>query len=169
MATGTASVKRPKIAASQPLINPVVTCGVVTDWLDICTAPETADNGGSVVTNPGAITRSTQNWFAACGLGTQVLVRLKYNAGISGSITSPVVQLFGRDSAGCPQRLVDGSGTHEQTVTVDTTNDVTDGTYKYTAAKTINIHGNLELLAAIKTAFNATGTLNDSAIQVRVI
>lgn len=168
MATGTASVKRPKIAVSQPLINPVATCGVVTDWVDICTAPETADNSGSVVTNPGAITRSTQNWFAACGLGTQVLVRLKYDAGISAP-TSPVVQLFGRDSQGCPQRLVDGSGTHEQTLTIDTTNDVTDGTCKYTAPKTINIHGNIELLAAIKTAFNATGTLTNSAIQVRVI
>jgi hypothetical protein len=167
--TGNVVVNRPRVAQSQPLINPVVTCGVVTDWIDICTAPETADNGGSVVTNPGAITRSTQNWFAACGLGTQVLVRLKYDAGVSGSITSPVVQVFGRDSAGCPQRLVDGSGTHEQTLTVDGTNDVTDGTYKYTVPKTINIHGNLELLAAIKTAFAATGTLTNSTIQVRVI
>lgn len=169
MATGTVTINRPRVAASQPLINPVVTCGVVTDWIDICTAPETADNGGSTVTNPGAITRSTQNWFKPCGLGTQVLVRLKYDAGVSGTITSPVVQVFGRDSAQCPQRLVDGSGNHEQTVTVDATNDVTDGTYKYTAAKTVNIHGNLELLAAIKTAFNATGTLSNSTVQVRVI
>ncbi len=168
MATGTASVKRPKIAVSEPLINPVVTCGIVNDWIDICTAPETTDNGGSVVTNPGAITRAEQNWLKTCGLGTQVLVRLKYDDGISVP-TSPVVQLFGRDSQGCPQRLVDGSGTHEQTLTIDTTNDVTDGTYKYTAAKTINIHGNIELLAAIKTAFAATGTVDNSAIQVRVI
>ena len=169
MATGTVVVNRPKVAVSQPLINPVVTCGVVTDWVDICTAPETSDNSGSVVTNPGAITRSTQNWLKPCGLGTQVLVRLKYDAGVSGSITSPVVQLFGRDSQSCPQRLVDASGTHEQTLTVDATNDVTDGTFKYTVAKIINIHGNIDLLAAVKTAFNATGTLTNSAIQVRVI
>lgn len=168
MATGSVSVKRPKVAQSQPLNQPVVTCGVQSDWIDVCTAPETADNSGSTVTNPLTITRSEQNWFRPCGLGTQILVRLKYDDGISVP-TSPVVQLFGKDSSGSPHAMVDGSGTHAQTLTIDLTNDVTDGTYKFTAPKIINIHGNLEVIAAIKTAFAATGTVNNSTIQFRVI
>lgn len=165
---GMASTKRSLVAKNAPPIDAVVSCGVVTDWIDVCTAPEAADNSGSTVTSPGSISRTDQRWMAVCALGTQLLVRLKYDAAVT-SPTSPAVQLFGKDSQGSILPLVDGSGTHAQTLTIDLTNDVTDGTYKYTTAKTLNIAGCKDVLAAIKTAFAGTGTVNNSAIQVRVI
>lgn len=165
---GMASTKRSLVAKNAPPIDAVVSCGVVTDWIDVCTAPEAADNSGSTVTSPGSISRTDQRWMAVCALGTQLLVRLKYDAAVT-SPTSPAVQLFGKDSQGSILPLVDGSGTHAQALTIDLTNDVTDGTYKYTTAKTLNIAGCKDVLAAIKTAFAGTGTVNNSAIQVRVI
>lgn len=165
---GMEHTKRSLIAKNAPPIEAVVSCGVVSDWIDICIAPEATDNSGSTVVNPGSISRSDQNWKALCAFGSQLLVRLKYDASVT-LPTSPVVQLFGKDSAGIVSPLVDGSGTHPQTLTIDLTNDVTDGSYKYTSAKAMNIAGCKDVLAAIKTAFAGTGTVNNSAIQVRVI
>src|SRR5947207_1001973 len=76
----------------------------VTNWTDICTAPATADNSGSLITNPGAITRSAQNLFQIAGFGTTVQVRLKYLTAATPT-TNPVVQFFGKDSLGSWQRL----------------------------------------------------------------
>lgn len=165
---GMASTKRSLIAKNAPPIEAVVSCGVISDWIDICTAPEASDNSGGTVVSPGSISRTDQKWIALCSLGSRLLVRLKYDTGVT-LPTSPVVQVFGKDSQGTISPLTDASGTHEQTLTVDLTNDVTDGAYKYTTAKTLNIAGCKDVLAAIKTAFAGTGTTNNSAIQVRVI
>ena len=81
-------------------------------WVVVCTAATTADNSGSTVLDPSAITRSAQNWFLVNGTGTTLQVCLRYTPGAAG--TSPVVQVFGRDVVGGSgavyQRLKDASG-----------------------------------------------------------
>lgn len=57
---------------------------------------------------------------------------------------------------------------HALTLTVDTTNDAHDGTYQYTQPVAVDMAGCRKFLVAVKTAFAATGTVNDSVIQVRV-
>lgn len=69
---------------------------ITSNWVDVCTAPETADNSGSTVIRPGAITRADQSIFDSYGYGTTLEVRLKYDDGVS-AVTSPVVQIFGAD------------------------------------------------------------------------
>jgi hypothetical protein len=148
---------------------------IQSDWQDACTAPETADNGGSSVVNPQAITRADQNWVYPQLKGTTLMIRLKYNDDVAATITNPVVQPFGIDgtgvgeSAAFPQALTDADGTHELTLTLTIASDVTDGTFKYTPPVEVDIDANTAVLIAIKTAFNTTdGTEADSTIQVRL-
>jgi hypothetical protein len=145
----------------------VVPVSIISDWIDCCLTPETADNSGSTITNPAGVTDFLARLLSNVGRGTTAQIRLKYDDGITGE-TSPVVQPFGLDGNGSPQRLVNASGTHELTLTMDLTNDVTDGTYKFTQPVEVDMDGNRDILVAIKTAFNGTGTKNNATIQVRV-
>lgn len=168
MAVGTLSVKRTKTEKDMPDVPTSVPVSVISDWVDVCDAPETADNSGSTVVNPGGITRSAQNKLYNHGIGTSLQIRLKYDAGAS-TLTNPVVQPFGFDGNNSPQKLVDADGTHELTLTLDGTNDVQDGTYKYSQPVEVDMDGCASVLVAVKTAFNATsGAEDNSAIQVRV-
>ena len=145
-----------------------VPVSIISDWVDVCTAPETSDNSGSTVVAPLGITRAEQNRIYSHGVGTTLQIRLKYDDGAS-TLTSPVVQPFGFDGNSSPQKLVDADGTHELTLTLDATNDVQDGTYKYSQPVEVDMDGCASVLVAVKTAFNATsGTETNSAIQVRV-
>lgn len=145
-----------------------VSCGLKTEWQDVNTAPETADNSGSSVVNPGAITRSDVHRVYLNGFGTNALVRLKYDDALTVS-ADPVVQLFGFDVAGVVQPLSDSSGNHEKTMTTAASTDVTDGTFKYTVPVKIELDGCSSLLVAIKTALAGTGTKDNATIQVRLI
>ena len=169
MAVGNLILQRtrpePKYSGAQD-VGEVVPVSIISDWVECCTAPETADNAGSTVIAPLGITRSTQNRVTNVGRGTTLQIRLKYDDGVSG-VTSPVVQPFGFDGNNSPQRLVNSAGTHELTLTIDTTNDVTDGTYKFTQPVEVDMDANRDMLVAVKTAFAATGTVNNSAIQIR--
>ena len=168
MAVGTLSVKRTKTERDMPDVPSMVPVSVISDWVDVCTAPETTDNSGSAVVNPGAITRSAQNKIYNHGVGTTLQIRLKYDAG-AGTLTNPVVQPFGFDGNGLPQKLVDADAAHEQTLTLSASSDVTDGTYKYSQPVEVDMDGCASVLVAVKTAFAAsTGTVSNSTIQVRV-
>lgn len=168
MAVGTLSVKRTKTEKDMPDVPTSVPVSVISDWVEICDAPETADNSGSTVVNPGAITRSAQNKLYNHGVGTSLQIRLKYDTG-AGTLTSPVIQAFGFDGNGLPQRLKDKDGNHELTLTLDGTNDVRDSSFKYSAIAEVDMDGCASVLVAVKTAFAASsGTVNNSTIQVRV-
>ncbi len=147
---------------------------VVSDWVDLCTAPTAAeaDSGvmaGGAVVAPTLVTRAAQNWLYVAGLGSTVQLRLKYPT--AGTVTtSPVVQPFGRDRRGAPQRLVDGSGVHALVLSVDPVNDVRDSAtpqMSYTQPVEIDADGCAEVLAAVRTALAGTG-LTGATIQARV-
>lgn len=168
MAVGSVISQRTKVDRNAPDVEAMVPVSVLSDWIDVCTAPETADNSGNTIVAPLGITREAQNRLFNRGVGTTLQIRLKYDDGAS-TLTSPVVQPFGFDGNSSPQKLVDADGTHELTLTLDGTNDVQDGTYKYSQPVEVDMDGCASVLVAVKTAFNATsGTETNSAIQVRV-
>ena len=168
MAVGKVSVKRTRTERGMPDVPAFVPVSVLSDWVDVCTAPETADNSGSTIVSPLAITRDDQNRLYNSGVGTTLQIRLKYDDGAT-TLTSPVVQPFGFDGNDSPHKLVNADGDHELTLTLDGTNDVQDGTYKYSQPVEVDMDGCASVLVAVKTAFNATsGTETNSAIQVRV-
>ena len=136
------------------------------DWVTCCSAPETADNAASTVTDVAAIVRADQNWVMVANAGTRVAFRLKYDDGISAE-TSPVIQIFGDDSGDQYMKLKDDAGVHELTLTIDLTNDVEDGTWKWTDHVEVDAKGSRRVLCAVKTAFAATGTVDTSVIQAR--
>ena len=147
---------------------------VASDWVDLCTAPAAVESDAGVmaagtVVAPTLITRAAQNWLYVAGLGSTVQLRLKYPT--AGSVTtSPVVQPFGRDRRGAPQRLVDGSGVHALTLSVDPANDVRDAAtpqMSYTQPVEVDADGCTEMLAAVRTALAGTG-LTGATIQARV-
>ncbi|MBX9788654.1 MAG: hypothetical protein K2Y37_07035 [Pirellulales bacterium] len=146
--------------------------GFNSHWVAVCTDVATADNSGSVVTNPYSITRTSQNWIQLNGLGTTVQFRLQYPVGATVT-TSPVIQCFGRDVAGGTasnsraDRLVDPSLAHALTLLVDPSNDVDDGTYKCTQPVEVDANGNIEVIAAVMIALAGTG-LSGAQILARV-
>ena len=153
----------------RPMVVPVAN---ESAWVVVCTAATTADNSGSTVLDPSAITRSAQNWFLVNGTGTTLQVCLRYTPGAAG--TSPVVQVFGRDVVGGSgavyQRLKDASGAHELTLTVDATNDVKSVAqgYAWTSPVEVDINCNVEVLVAVKTAQDLdTDTIDDILVRVK--
>lgn len=161
-------------------------------WVTVCDAPETADNGGSHVVNPSGITRSALSIFDTKGLGAAILLRLKYDDGLT-NITDPVVQVFGSAVApsgqvqtnenglggyhltelGTPtdwQPLFDRNGTHAITLTTAASTDQADstGTFLYTVPVEVDLAGCRWVLVTVKTALAATGTVNTSTIDVKL-
>lgn len=152
----------------------VSTHSIQTEWVALTVSPETADNGGSTVVDPNAIDR----WQTVLG-GTSFVFMLKYDDGLTG-ITNPVVQCFGRahaptssasasDAGGDPvaHKLFDQNGTHEIEIATDTTNDIDDGTFKYSDPFEVDMDAAGEVLLSIKTALAGTGTVNNSEILVK--
>ena len=134
--------------------------------------PNTQD--ASTITDPDAeITNSTSHIFAIKGRGTTLRLRLMYDDGIS-SVTSPIINVFGRFSSDeVWQRLQNKSGDTNVTLTVDTTNDVSDGTFNFTLVDAddhaFDLDGCAQVLVGIKTALAATGTVTTATIQGKVI
>ena len=153
----------PTVTINESFIRPAST---MTNWITVCDLPTTADNAGSTVVNPGGITRAEQHWLQMLGTGTTVQIRLRYPT--AGSVsTDVVVQPFGRDANGIPQRLLDSTGTHALTLGDDTTNDARDGTYSYTQPVEVDADANKEVLIAVKTALAGSG-LTNAVIQARI-
>jgi hypothetical protein len=167
MAVGEAISPRTRIGNTHPDVPEMVPVSILSDWVDVCTAPETADNSGSTVVAPLGLTREELKRLYNRGRGTTLQIRLKYDDGIS-AVTSPVVQPFGFDGNDAPMRLRDAEGEHELELTIDLTNDVQDGTYGYTEPVEVDMDACASVLVAVKTAFNATGTKNNSTIQARL-
>lgn len=190
MAVGNVNASLPENPKGGDLPGQLPESGLTSNWVALCTAPETADNSGSSIVNPSLITRSDQNILDSWGFGMSLEVRLKYDDGVT-SVTSPVIQVFGADvssqaetisgepnvrtksamnaTVGTWQKLVDSNDDHELTLTVATSSDVTDGTYNYTKPVRVGKAGCRSFLVAVKTAFAATGTVDTSEIQVRLV
>lgn len=174
MAIGTAQVQKSRNTTSEitasPPVDEFVPVSILSNWVDVCSAPDVTDNSGSSIVNPDAITRAEQFLFRNNGYGSIALVRLKYDRGVS-SPTDPVVQIFGRDSNGLWQKLYDASSppVHEVEITVATSSDIDDGTaFKYTDWVEVDMQGCVAILVAVKTAFAGTGTVTNSTLQAKV-
>lgn len=118
---------------------------------------------GGIVVAPALITRTDQYTLYLGGHGTTVQLRFKY-ATAGTSVVGPTVQVFGQRLDGSWQRLVDSGGAHALALTVDTTNDVRDGTNSYTQPATIDAAGCYRVIASIQTAATGTG-ITGCAIQ----
>lgn len=144
-----------------------------------------ARGGGSVagiegqdaatIVNPEvSITLNTRRIMKRLGqAGSRLQLRLKYNRAISGSITSPVVCIFGRTGKDAWQKLLTLAGANTCTLTIATGTDDDDGTFKYTSVDPLNevfdTMGCEEFVVGVLTAFNATGTLTDSVLQAKFV
>lgn len=123
---------------------------------------ETADNGGSSITNPATqVTNSTTRIMKCAGRGTILRLRMRYDDGITTS-TDPVVQVFGRfDDGEAWQKLVNKAATHEVSFPSTEAADAADGTDKYTDVDpddhAWDLDGCNEILVGVKTALAASG------------
>lgn len=157
---------------------------IASAWSTVIDAAgmDDADNAGSDITAPATqVTLSTRKIWDLSDqykglVGTTLRVRMGYdvNAALT---TSPVIEVFGRfDSNDAWKRLLNKNATpaYNVTLTVATTTDVSDGTYKYTecspADHAFDLDGCQELLFAVKTAFAVSaGSAATAFMQAKVI
>lgn len=118
-----------KFSAAESMNVPV---SAVSGWVTVRPAG-TPDAADSTTTNPDTViaTDGIDDVFDMTDRGgTGIVVRFAYRGSVS---TSPVIKVFGRyDSTEDWQVLVNRSDDDTATLTVDTTNDSTDGTDKFT-------------------------------------
>ena len=142
-------------------------------WTTIHTKPETQDADPIVNPTTECIAADAHIFVPNVDAGQLFAVRLGYDDSLTG-ITDCVINTFGRqDSDDIWQRLETLGGLVNITLTTDTTNDVTDGTLKYTAVDQVDnvwhTQGCREFLVGVKTALAGTGTVTNSIVQVRFI
>lgn len=143
-----ASVNNVSARASAPV-------SVMGNWVDLITAVNVADNSGSLVLNPGGITRAAQGRLNALGSFTRVRARIKYTTGTT--ITAGTLQPFGFDANSVPERLADDAGSYSLAFLSDATNDVQDGTNSYTATQEFDAKGCAQVLLAVRVLATGTG------------
>jgi hypothetical protein len=135
--------------------------GLQTDWqtsTPLISDLSTADNSGNSILDPAASGRATERPHKVNGRGTTLLVCVKYDDGHTAIVTSPVIQLFGKDKNGVYHKLKNAAATHELTLTCAPITDVTDGTWRYSDAVEVDLDGSMEVVGLVKTAFNGDGT-----------
>jgi hypothetical protein len=144
-----------------------VPVSVMGSWVNLCTDVATADNSGSTVVNPAAITRAAQGKLWMLGAGTSVQWRIRYTTGTT--ITAGTIQPFGFDVNSAPDKLFDDASTPSNALAFvsDASNDVQDGTYSYTASQETDANGATQVMGAIKVAATGTGAAT-AVLQVRV-
>lgn len=151
-----------------PIVIPV---SVMGDWVTVNSDPATADNAGSAVLEPRAITRAAIIPLLIAGHGTSVLVRMAYDSADEPT-TDPVVQVFGFDANNAPMRLKTAAGTHELTCVETLASDAQydDGTtvWAYTSEHELDCKGCKEIWVVVKTA-SAGSTGGLEVIQAKII
>ena len=121
------------------------------------------DNSTSVITNPGS-PESSRDLVRTGLAGTTLLVTMQYDDGVTSVSANSVIEVFGRclksDNDDPWQRLYNKEDTpvFDVTMTIDITNDVTDGTDKWTKVDAkvhaFDLLGCNELLFLVKTLLN---------------
>lgn len=155
---------------------------IVSDWLEVLLAGgvDGADNSGNQIVNPTATITAATARLTQIDRGTLAIFRMKYDDGVSG-VTDPVLNIFGRVAVSTngsqgpwmPLKTREDTPSLNMTLTTDLTNDMTDGTYKFTnpdyKANVIDLCGCNEILVGVKTAFAATGTVTTATVEMKVI
>lgn len=148
----------------------VVQHSALTQWVTVCDAggPDNAD--ASPLVNPDTEIDDSTDHILDLGTrgGTGVVVRFAYRGAVS---TSPVIKVFGRTSTSEDWMVLrNRAGDTTATLTVDTTNDSTDGTDKFTSVDLDDHYfdacGCRYILVGIQTA-QSGGTASVSYIQVK--
>lgn len=164
-AIGTNVVAR--ILAGGLVTNPV---SLQTGWTTVRDAGGVDAADASPLINPdSSITASTAHvWDLGKIGGTGFVLRFAYRSTVS---TSPVVRVFGRfDASDDWMVLPNRSGDDTIELTVDTTNDMTDGTDKFTTVVLddhyVDAMGCKYILVGVSTA-QSGGTASVSYIQAK--
>lgn len=145
---------------------------ISSDWQTIIDAGGPAVQDAASITSPDTqITASTRHIFNRAGVGTNLLLRLAYDDGLT-SITSPVVKVFGRTRGGQWMLLKTRGGNLTGTLTTAAT-DVTDGTLDYTTPDwddtAWDCLGCDEILVGVETALAGTGTTSNAVIEGKFV
>ena len=156
-------VRTPSQPESNNFIQPV---SPATDWVVVRPAAtvNAADNSGSSITNPNTRVTTSKKLLVG-GHGTGIRVRLNYKSGTQS--TNVVIQVFGFDDNGVPERLLDTTATHELEL-AEASSDIDDDTNSYTEAKEIDCKGNRWVCIGVKTAMVGTNAAT-STIEARLI
>ena len=162
-----AALTNKTVSISSGTRNGTAPASIMSDWVNICTDIDTADNSGSTVVNPSTITRAEQGKLSMLGSGTSVQWRIRYTTGTT--ITAGTIQPFGFDANSVPDKLFDDASTPSNALAFvsDANNDVQDGTYSYTASQETDANGATRVMGAIKVAATGTGAAT-AVLQVRV-
>lgn len=157
----------------------VYPASIKTGWQTVIDAGGMDDADADPITDPATDIDGTDHHDLTGFEGTTLKVRMAYDDGVSGTITSPIIQVFGRyedpdgSNAGDWMELENGSGDIEVTLTVDTTNDASDGTLNFTRVRanthSFDVQGCARIRIGVNTAFAATGTVTTAYLEAKVI
>lgn len=158
----------------------IAAISLTSDWQTMIAANDGSDGGpesadAATITNPTTqITKATRRIYLRQGkAGMFLVLRLGYDDALTVTV-DPVVAVFGRkNSSGKWERLRNRAGALTGTLATDITNDVTDGTLKYTTVHHDNnmwdVLGCNEILVGVQTALAGTGTTTNSIVEGKVI
>lgn len=153
----------------------VAPLSLTSNWQTIVEAGGVNVADAAAITNPVTqITRVTTRPFSRDGEGTQLLLKLRYDAGLA-SPTPPVVVIFGKTTIDDYDDLPNRNGAYLVTIGMDTTNDILNaaGTFKTTKINLTQLAwdclGTNDYLIGITRALSGTGTVNNATILAKII
>jgi len=152
------------ITSTQSL-NPTTPISLTSEWLDIHTAPNVVDDATLTAI---AELDTTSIPLNVGGKGTKVMLRLKYDDGVSSLSASPIIKVFLKDENGLYHFAKDASGSLLLTITPNFTTDFENGTFGYSDFVEVDMDASIQLVVGVQTAFAATGTVTTSTIQAKV-
>jgi len=150
----------------------VIVISKVTDWVDAPnTSPDLVDN--VILTRVPYVTdlADATSRLIYCSEGTTILIRLKYDDGVTG-VTDPIIQVLGIDALGNFHWLINNtSASKTATLATAVDEDVLDGTYQYTEVggdQIFDLQGCSQCIIFSQTAFAGTGDVTTSAYQYKI-
>lgn len=143
---------------------------VNSSWYEVCDTISTQDS--ATVTIPSGVTDYATRIITAPSHCTQVLLRCKYDDEVTSVTGQPKVKVFGRFNEGDNwMTLENKDGDIAIVLTVDTTNDVDPGDYRYTLVKEtkhhIDLKGCNQFIVCVETALAATGTVSTATVEAK--
>lgn len=174
LGVATPGVTRPMLTSTDA--PSIVLVSPVSMWATSIDAGGMTSADASTITNPdSSITASTRHIVTRGNAGGRYLqARLVYDASAGGTITNPVIKVFARRQAGDAWQIMPNvNGSISVTLTLDTTNDVSDGTYKRTMISptltTWDLCGCNQFLIGVETAVaHSTGTASLAYLETRI-
>lgn len=148
-------------------------CSLSSKWMTVIDAGGPAVQDAATIQNPDvSITAATRHIFYRGSYGTNLLVRLGYDDGLT-IITDPIIKIFGRTGTDAWQILPNKAASPTVTLATSLSTDAADGTLFYTAIDMqehqIDCQGCEQILIGVETALAGTGSVANSIIQIKLI